>query len=75
MKRALTIAVLSAFAFTSVPAFAAQSELPAAVKQELKELTKKAGAGEISSKEYNKRKQELLASSGAGQQAAEANKK
>ncbi len=75
MKRALTIAVLSAFALTSVPSFAAQSELPAAVKAELKDLTKKAGAGEISSKEFNKRKQELLASSGAGsQQAAEAKK-
>lgn len=74
MKRALSIAVISAFAFVSAPAFAAPSDLPASVKEQLKDLTKKAGAGEISSKEYNKRKQALLEGAQA-QQAAEASKK
>jgi hypothetical protein len=62
MKRALSIAIVSAFALTSVPSFAGEKDLPPAVKAELKELTKLAGSGEISSKEYNKRKQALLAS-------------
>ncbi len=70
MKRALSIALISAFAFASAPSFA--GELPASVKAELKQLTKQAGSGEISSKEYNKRKQELLANA---QQSAENNKK
>lgn len=72
MNRILTIALVSAFAFSAAPSFA--SETPATVQKELKQLTKLAGAGEISNKEYNKRKQALLASS-AAQQTAEATKK
>lgn len=70
MKTIVSIAVAAAFAL-SAPAFA--GETSPSVQQQLKELTKMVGAGEISSKDYNKRKRELLASAEAQQQTAESN--
>lgn len=67
MKSLFSLAIVAAFALTASPSIAGNT--PSSVQQQLKELTKMAGSGEISSKEYNKRKKELLASSEAQQTA------
>lgn len=66
-KSALIAAVMLSLGFAAPMASAAEgAKASAEVQAELKALKKAVGAGEISTKEYQKRKEALLAGKAAG---------
>jgi uncharacterized membrane protein len=73
MKRIFAVATLVA-AFATTTAIAADTNtVPVSIEKQMRDLKKQVGAGEISSKEYNKRVSALR--DGAAQQTAETPKK
>ena len=73
MKRIFAVAaIVASFATTTVVASDTKTNT-VSIEKQIRDLKKQAGAGEISSKEYNKRVAELRA--GAAQQTAETPKK
>ncbi len=73
MKNIFAVAVVIA-AFTTGAVVAAEPAQAVSIEKQLQDMKKMVGAGEMSSKEYNKRKEALMASA-QGQQAAETMKK
>jgi uncharacterized membrane protein len=74
MKRIFAVAALVT-AFGVAPAIASEANTDqVSIEKQMRELKKKAGAGEISSKEYNKRLAELREAAKT-QQTAETPKK
>lgn len=73
MKNIFVVAALVA-AFTTGAVVAAEPTQAVSIEKQLQDMKKMVGAGEMSSKEYNKRKEALMASA-KGQQTAETTKK
>lgn len=71
MKRIFAVAAIVA-AFGSSVVVAAETPTPVSIEKQMRDLKKLAGAGEISSKEYNKR---IAALREGAQQTAEVSKK
>ena len=73
MKNIFAVAALVA-AFTTGAVVAAEPTQAVSIEKQLQNMKKMVGAGEMSSKEYNKRKEALMAAA-QGQQTAETSKK
>lgn len=74
MKRILAVAAIVAAFGANVAIANEAGQTTVSFEKQLRDLKKMAGAGEISTKEYNKRKQALMAAA-EGQQTAESSKK
>ena len=74
MKRIFAVAAVIAAFGAGVATAGETTQANVSIEKQLRDLKKMAGAGEISAKEYNKRKEALMAAS-QGQQTAESSKK
>jgi hypothetical protein len=74
MKRIFAVATVIAAFSAGVAVAGETTQAGVSIEKQLRDLKKMAGAGEISTKEYNKRKDALMAAA-EGQQTADSSKK